>query len=342
MVSGKPRFAIIGAGAVAAHHVKALQQIPGVKIVTICRRDEVKARQFAEKYNLSFTVDFNDILADSSIDAVDITLPSGLHADIGVAAAKAGKHVIVEKPIDVTLEKADLLIQACRQAGVTLGVMSQYRFMDAVQDLYRLLDQKKLGELIQGDAYIKWYRSQDYYDSGAWRGTWALDGGGPFINQGIHFIDLLLSVMGPVRCVYAKTKNVYHKIEVEDIGMAMLEFTSGAYGVVQATTAVFPGLPARLEIHGTEGTVCIEGEKMAFKHIRGEEAVRVGEVTAAGAANPMSIDVTPFVREFEDFIDAINEKRTPIVNGLEARRSLELILAIYRSSREGRPVQLVY
>ncbi len=339
MDSEKVRFAIIGAGAVASHHVKALEQIPVVDIVAVCRRDETKGREFAEKHKLSYVGDYQDVLGDASVDAVDITLPSGLHADFGVAAAQAGKHVIVEKPIDVTLEKADLLIDACRNAGVTLGVISQYRFMDAVQELYRLLQQKKLGELLQGDAYIKWYRSQEYYNSGAWRGTWALDGGGPFINQGIHFIDLLLSVMGPVRRVNAKTKNAIHQIEVEDMGMAMIEFASGAYGVIQASTAVFPGLPARLEIHGTEGTVRIEGEKMAFKHIRGEGPVKAGEVVAAGAANPMSIDVIPFVREFKDIITAIKEKREPIVSGPEARRSLELILSIYRSSREGRPVE---
>jgi len=336
----KLKFAIVGVGAVASHHIKALRQIEAAEAVAVCRRNEEKAKEFARQFNVDWTTDYQELLEDPDIDVIDVTLPSGMHADIGIAAARAGKHVIVEKPIDVTLEKADALIGACKESGVTLGVISQYRFMDPVQKLYDYVKKGKLGKLIQGDAYIKWYRSQAYYDSGDWRGTWALDGGGPFINQGIHFIDLLLSVMGPVKWVYAKTKTVAHNIEVEDIGMAMLEFENGAYGVIQASTAIFPGLPARLDIHGERGTIIIEGEKLSFLHVEGEEPYKAEAVTAAGASSPMSIDVTPFVREFEDIITAIKENREPIVNGAEARRSLQLILSIYESSKSGQPIQL--
>ena len=334
-------FALIGTGAVAPHHVRALQQIDEARLKIVQSRNEEKCRSFAEKFGLEWTTRYEDILNDPEIDVLDIVVPSGAHAELGIAGAKAGKHVIVEKPIDVTLEKADALIETCKENGVTLAVISQYRFMDPVQKVYEYVRSKKLGDLIQGDAFIKWYRSHEYYASGAWRGTWALDGGGPFINQGIHFIDLLISVMGPVKNVYAKTRNVLHpEIEVEDIGVALVEFENGASGVIEASTAIYPGLPARLEVHGTRGTMVVEGEKLAFMHVEGEEPYKAGDVKAAGAADPMSIDVTPFVREFRDIISAIEEGREPIVSGVEARRSLALILAIYESSRTSKIVEL--
>lgn len=334
------RFALVGPGAVAAHHVKALRQLKDAEIVILCHPQEEAARRFGDKFDLPWTTDFDALLQRRDIDVVDVTTPSGAHAEVGIAAARAGKHVVVEKPIDVTLDKADALISACRTAGVRLGVISQYRFMDPVLELHGLLREGKLGELIQGDAYIKWYRSQDYYDSGDWRGTWALDGGGPFINQGIHFIDLLLSVMGPVKWVHARTRTVNHRIEVEDIGTAMVEFVSGAQGVIQASTAIYPGLPARLEVHGSRGTVIVEGEKLALKAIEGEQEQRQGDVVAAGAASPMSIDVKPFVRQFQDYLEALSQDRDPAVSGEVARCSLQLILAIYESNRRGKPVTL--
>jgi len=337
----KLNIALVGSGAVAPHHINAWKQISDAQVRVVFSKPEEKCREFAQKFGLECAQDFDAILNNPEIDILDVVVPSGAHAELGIAGAKAGKHIIVEKPIDVTLEKADALINACRDAKVTLGVVSQYRFMEPVQKLYQYIRDGKMGVLIEGDAYIKWFRSQEYYASGAWRGTYELDGGGPFINQGIHFIDMLLSVMGPVKSVYAKTKNVAHpEIEVEDIGVAMVEFVSGAFGVIQASTAIYPGLPARLEIHGTKGTICIEGEKLAFLHVQGEEPFKAENVEAAGAADPMSIDVSPFVREFEDIVSAIREKREPIVNGAEARRSLQLILAIYESSKTGNKITL--
>lgn len=324
---------IIGAGNVALSHVLGWQQTDGATPIAVCRRDETKVKEFAATHNLAWETDYQNLLKRDDIDVVDILLPSGVHAEAGIAAARAGKHVIVEKPIDVTLEKADDLIAACKDNGVRLGVISQYRFMDGMQKMYKILADGKLGELIQGDAYIKWYRPQSYYDSGAWRGTWALDGGGPFMNQGIHFIDLLISAMGPVKSVYAKTKTLARNIEVEDSGVAMLEFQNGAYGVIEASTVTYPGLPARLDIHGTTGTLSIEGDKLVFLQIEGEEAKIESNADAGGASDPTDIDVTPFVRQFTDIVDAINTGRQPLVSGEVARRPLELILAIYESSK---------
>ncbi|MBN1479947.1 gfo/Idh/MocA family oxidoreductase [candidate division KSB1 bacterium] len=329
---------LVGAGNIAAHHILAWQQTEGATPVAVCRRDENKVKDFAHKFNLDWATNYNDLLQRDDIDIIDIVLPSGLHADVGVVSAIAGKHVLVEKPIDVTLKKADDLITACREYDVTLGVVSQYRFMDGMLQMNTVLQEGKLGQLIQGDAYIKWYRPQSYYDSGAWRGTWELDGGGPFMNQGIHFIDLLLAAMGPVKSVYAKTKTLAHNIDVEDIGVAILEFQNGAYGIIEASTATFPGLPAQLDIHGTKGTMRIEGDKLAFLHIEGEKPERTSDANAGGASNPMDIDVKPFVRQFTDIIDAVRTKRQPTVSGEVARRPLQLILAIYESSKRGEEI----
>ncbi len=336
----KLKFALVGAGTVAGHHLRALKEIPDAEVVKIFRRDAQKARQMAEKFGTAWTTRYEEILNDPEIDVVDITLPSGLHADFGILAARAHKHVLVEKPIDVTLKKADALMEACLANAVTLGVVSQNRFTDDMLKLYGLLEEQKLGRLLQGDAYVKWYRPQSYYESGGWRGTWALDGGGAFMNQGIHFVDLLLSVMGPVAEVVAKTKTAAHKIEVEDQGAALVHFKSGALGVIQASTAFYPGLPARLDLHGTRGTAIFEGTELTLLHIEGEPPFEKTRDSADGAARPMAIPVTPFVRQFEDFIAAVHENRSPRVSGREARRALALILAIYESSRTGKSIVL--
>ncbi|NOY76678.1 MAG: Gfo/Idh/MocA family oxidoreductase [Calditrichaeota bacterium] len=341
MNSGKNlTFAIVGAGAVASHHLSALSQVPGAEIRSIVRRNAEKAREMAGKFHVNWTTRIEDVLEDPEIDVIDITLPSGLHADVGILAAQAGKHVVVEKPIDITLEKADALIEACEKQGVTLAVISQNRFTDDMLKLSDILKAGQLGQLIEGDAFVKWYRPQSYYDSGVWRGTWALDGGGAFMNQGIHFVDLLLSVMGPVATVSARTKTVAHRIEVEDLGVAMLEFKNGALGVIQASTAMYPGLPARLDIHGTRGTAIFEGNSLSFLHVEGLAPFLKERVDKGGAAAPMAISVTPFVREFEDIVSAIRDHRQPKVNGQEARRALQLVLAIYESSRTGKLIRL--
>ncbi len=335
------RVAIIGAGNVAPSHVLGWQQTEGVEPVIVCRRNEAKGREFAQEFGLEFSPDYQKVFQRNDIDIVDILLPSGKHAPVGIEAARAGKHVIVEKPIDVTLEKADELIRECETNQVTLGVISQYRFMDGMQKMYAVLDESQLGQLVQGDAYIKWYRPQSYYDSGDWRGTWELDGGGPFMNQGIHFIDLLLSAMGPATSVYAKTKTLAHNIEVEDIGVALVEFANGGFGVIEASTAIFPGLPARLDIHGTRGTLSIKGDTLVFLHIEGQEPQTASDLKKSGASDPKDIDVTPFIRQFTDIVQAIQTGRQPIVNGAEARKPLELILAIYESAKTGKSIELV-
>lgn len=341
MTPGPLHVALVGSGNIATHHINAWRQTTDVLTTMVCGNIADQCKKLAEKFDMDWSTDIDAVLEDGHIDIVDIVVPSGFHAEIGIKAANAGKNVLVEKPIDVTLEKADALIKACEDNNVTLGVVSQNRFIDPMQTIYKYIEDGKLGKIIQGDAYIKWFRSKEYYSSGEWRGTYALDGGGPFINQGIHFIDLLSSIMGPAKSVYAKTKNRAHpEIEVEDMGSAIVEFKNGGSGVIQASTAMYPGLPARLEIHGTKGTACVEGDKLAFLHVEGEDPIKGGDIVAAGASDPLAIDVTPFVREFTDYVDAIKNKRRPLVDGVEARRALELILAIYESSNKGETVFL--
>ena len=337
----KLKFAIVGTGNVSNDHISALKKVEGAELTHIWGRNKEAVKALAAKHNIHWTHDYSEILNNPEIDVIDIVLPSGLHARFGIQAAKAGKHVVVEKPIDVSLDKAKALIGECKKQGVTLSVISQRRFSEAMQRLYHYVVSGKFGKLLQGDAYIKWYRSQEYYDSAEWRGTYALDGGGAFINQGIHYIDMLLWLMGPVKSVCARTRKAIHNIEVEDTGIAMLEFAGGAQGVIQASTALFPGQPARLEIHGTKGTVIFQDDEIIFRHFEGEEPFSAAAGPDKGSASdPTATNNELFVRQFEDIVAAIDGKTRPQVSGEEAYNALQLVLAIYMSSASGRTVEL--
>ena len=335
------RFALVGAGMVAGHHVKALQQIPDAELVGVCEKDPQRGREFAARHGIPRTFDCLDFLQDLDLDIVDVATPPGSHAEIGIAAARAGKHVIVEKPIESQLNKADELIDTCHKEGVTLSVISQNRFTDPIREIRAAIAAGKFGEIIEGDVYVKWFRPQSYYDQDAWRGTQENEGGGVLINQAIHFIDMLLWTMGAVKNVYAHVKTVAHEIETEDLAAAMVSFESGALGVIQGSTAMYPGLPARLEIHGTKGTAIMEGTEISFWQVEGEKPRGAKEeIKASGASVPMDIDVEPFVRQFKDVIAAIREGRQPLVTGEEARKPLALIKAVYESAETGRVVEV--
>ena len=343
-------FGIIGCGVIAPFHARAVGELPNARLVAVADTVAEKAEHRGAEFDVPYHTDIDALLERPDVDVVSICVPSGLHAEVGVRAAEAGKHVVVEKPIDVTLEAADRLIAACRDHGVALTVISQHRFGPDVRRLRELIDTGRLGRLVLGDALIKWYRSQDYYDSGDWRGTWALDGGGCLMNQGVHYTDLLQWMMGPVERVFARTATAVHeRIEVEDIAVAVLHFTSGAVGVLQASTAVYPGLAERLEVTGSGGTVVIEVGRMRVCELKDEK----GETSAygakvqrdegagnGGAADPVAISHAGHRAQIADLLDAIETGRPPAISGEDARRPLELILAVYRSAREGREVSL--
>jgi len=343
------RFGIVGCGSISEQHARALQLIDGARVTAAASRTPEKARAFAEKFHCAPVDSLEALLTRADVDAVVIGTPSGQHAAQGIAAARAGKHVVVEKPLDVSLVQADALIAECRSARVTLAVISQFRFLDAVQGTKADIASGRLGRLTLGSAYVKWYRPQAYYDSAAWRGTWALDGGGCLINQSIHAIDQLLYLFGPVTAVRAFVATRAHTIEVEDTSVAALTFAHGGMGHVVGSTAAFPGQAARLELHGTLGSVVFDlGGSILVREFSGVGAdpgrsVREPDAHAVGvegAADPKAITVENHRRQFADVVGAIRENREPAVNGPEGRRALALIMAIYESGKTGREVPI--
>ena len=343
-------FGIVGCGVIAPFHARSIASIPNAELRAVMDVVPEAAQKRAAEFGGEAYTNLDAMLARPDIDVVCVCVPSGLHAEIGVRAARAGKHVIVEKPIDITLEAADRMIEACHEFNVKLGVISQHRFGPGMIKLREALDAGRFGRLILGDAIIKWYRTQGYYDSGDWRGTWALDGGGALMNQGVHYIDQLQWMMGPVKSIYARTATAAHNIEVEDIALAILTFENGAIGTIQGSTAVYPGLPERLEISGTEGTVVIEAGQIKvweFKDEKGEADPYGNKVkesaeqpAATGSADPAAIPSAGHRAQIVDLLDAIANDRPPAISGEAARRPLEIILAIYESARTGREVTL--
>ena len=334
-------FALVGTGGVAPTHAEALRSMEGASLLAVYSRNAVTAASFAKKHSCTPYTDYNEMLKRPDLDAVIICTPSGLHADLGILAARAGKHVIVEKPIDVSLEKAEALIAACRKNKVKLCVIFQRRFEESVFRLKTMLAEGKLGRLSFGGCHIKLYRSQEYYDSGAWRGTWALDGGGVLINQGIHYIDLMQYLMGPVAEVSAYSGTYTHqRIEVEDEIVAALRFENGALGVIEATTNAYPGLMSRIDIYGAEGTAVIENDKLSVLKLRsGEDYSAVQGTDNAGVSSP-AIDFVCHQRQLTQMVEAIREDKEPLVNGQEGRKALEIILAVYKSAYTGQRVKL--
>ncbi len=289
------------------------------------------------------------MLADPAIQAVSVCTPSGAHMEPALAVAAAGKHVIVEKPLEVTTERCDQIIDACEKAGVRLVAIFQSRFHESARLLKQAVDQGRFGKITLGDAYVKWYRSQEYYDSGAWRGTWKLDGGGALMNQAIHSVDLLLWMMGPVAEISAMTATMTHeRIEVEDIAIANLKFKSGALGVIEATTTAYPGALKRIEICGSEGSAVLEEEAIKQWQFAKEtpedamirERMANSNATGGGASDPTAIGHHGHTKIIEEAVAAISENRPSILDGKEGRRSIELIRAVYESAKTGKVVHL--
>ncbi len=326
---------ILGCGNVAKVHAEAIRHVPEMRLAAVCSRSADSAHRLSEQYGVPAYSELNRFLSDPASRAVSICTPSGTHSDLARAAARAGKHVMVEKPIDVSLDKADELIEECGKAGVLLGVSLQSRFLDAPRVLKRAVEAGELGRPVMAGAHIKWYRSPEYYRAASWRGTLTLDGGGALINQAIHTVDLLRWVMGPVEAITAYAgRRMHETIEGEDTLVAALKFQSGALGVIEAATSVYPGFKRRLEITGTEGTAILDGDNITTWALRNGSAnpAPPSKDVADGSADPMAIDFEGHRRVMEDFAAAIQEGRQPFVNGSEGRKSLELVLAAYRAA----------
>lgn len=342
-------FGVVGCGVIAPHHARAMGRLPNARLVAATDVVREKAQAYAEANSCEVADDLDALCARDDVDVVSVCVPSGLHAEVGIRAAAAGKHLVVEKPIDVTLAAADALIAAVDAARVTMTVISQHRFDAGFVALRKLLDEEKLGRLVLGDAKVKWYRSQAYYDSGEWRGTRALDGGGALMNQGVHYTDMLRWTMGPVREVTAICVNQMHEIEVEDVALALLRFESGAVGSLEASTAVFPGMPERLELSGTGGTAVIENGELIVTELMSErgdigaygaKAATSGGTGGSASAEPTAIGTDAHASQIADLLAAIEQGRPPLVTGSEARKALEVVCAVYESARRNATVRL--
>jgi UDP-N-acetyl-2-amino-2-deoxyglucuronate dehydrogenase len=343
--------AIVGCGMIARFHARALAEIPGTKLLALISRSGKNAQAMNEELKLSCDIypDLAPVLARKDIHIIIITTPSGAHLEPAVECARAGKHVVVEKPLEITVDRCDTIIRECDANKVLLCTIFPSRFGDANVELKAAVDAKRFGRLTLGETTCKWWRTQAYYDEGGWKGTMALDGGGAFMNQAIHNVDLLLWMMGPVTHVTGFTATLAHeRIEVEDTGVACLKFQNGALGVIQATTSVHPGLPKTIGIHGDKGTAVIEQDdilKWDFlepiahdNDVKTRFAQKVG--ASGGSSNPAAISHQGHTRQLTDFVNAIKLGGKPLVDGREGRRAVELIQAIYASNASGKVIHI--
>lgn len=345
-------FAIIGCGMIARFHANAIKEIPGASVAALVSRNPANGEKLIAETGIPTCPVYGDVeaaLNDPKVHAVIITTPSGAHLEPATQAAAAGKHVVVEKPLEITPERCDQIIEACDKHGVKLCTIFPSRFADSSTTLKAAVEAGRFGRMTLGEASTKWWRSQAYYDEGGWKGTIALDGGGALMNQAIHNVDLLLWMMGDAAEVVAFTATLAHeRIEVEDTAVAAIRFQSGALGTLMATTSVHPGYPKQIALHGDKGSAVIEQEdvlKWDFEpavadddKVKERFAAKVG--ASGGAADPKAISHEGHRRQLDDFVRAVQSNGTPKVDGREGRKAVALICAIYESNKTGRVVKL--
>lgn len=342
MSSKKIGIGIIGTGSIARYHLKSVQELDNCEFIAMASSSKDRAVKAAERFGVKTYDSYHKILEDKEVDAVIICTYSGNHLNPTLAAAKYGKHILVEKPIEVSTKRADKMIAACEEAGVILGVIFQNRFSPDYMKLKRAVVDGQLGKLILGNAYIKWFRPTSYYESSSWKGTIEGDGGAALINQGIHTIDLLLDIMGEVKSVFGKIQTVKHKIEGEDLGVALLTFENGALGTIEGSTAITPGYPERLEIFGTKGSIILEAGKIIAWNIEGKnnKDIFTKKENNSGATDPMAINHTLHKAQISNFVEAIKNNKAPLVDGIEGKKSLALIQGIYESAKLEKEIPL--
>jgi len=351
--SGGFGFGIIGCGMIADFHARAIAAMKGGHLRCVFSRNPENAKRVADQYQCHAYWDLEKFLAHPGLDIVTIATPSGAHLEPVKKAAQSGKHILCEKPLEVTLERVDAMVRVCRRNRVMLAGIFPRRFNEATRLFKKAVDAGRLGKITMASAYIKWFRTQQYYDSGKWRGTWSLDGGGALMNQSIHTIDLLYYLAGDVKwvCAFAKCA-IHRRIETEDNAVAILKFKSGALGTIEGSTACFSrtGHPAEVHLCGSEGSIFMRDDGFSvwdFKKRRSHDArimERLGakqETPGAGAADPAAISYVPHQKNFEDMVKALRRGAKPLVDGRQARKAIEIILAIYQSAQKGgQPVQL--
>lgn len=344
----KLRFGIVGCGVIASTHAEAIASLPDAQLVAVADIVPECAQGLANRYGATAYTSTQAMLEDETLDVVNICTPSGLHREHACQAMRSGRHVIIEKPMEITLAAIDEMLRVQQEVGVKLTVISQHRFDPAAQQVYTLVQEAAFGRLVLGNVLVPWWRSQVYYDSGAWRGTWALDGGGVLMNQSIHSIDVLQWLMGPVHSIHAYTDRLAHRIETEDVAVAVLRFTNGALGTIAATTGAYPGIATRIELFGDKGSAVIENDALSYLHLARDDQEEVGaygiaatasttnpreKQGATAASNPAALSGTSHTLQIADMMRAIREDSTPLVDGYAARRPVAIILGMYEAAR---------
>jgi UDP-N-acetyl-2-amino-2-deoxyglucuronate dehydrogenase len=345
------RFGLLGCGVIGPTHAEAIASLPDAQLVAVADLNAQAAQKLAARYHARPYTDYREMLAREQLDVVTVCTPSGLHGEHACQAMRSGRHVIVEKPMEISLAAIDEMLRVQQETRVKLAVISQHRFDPASLQVQQLVQEQAFGRLVLGNVIVPWWRSQKYYDSGAWRGTWQLDGGGVLMNQSIHSIDILQWLMGPVRNVFAYTDTLAHRMETEDVAVAVLRFANGAVGTIAATTGAYPGVTTRIEIFGDKGSAIIENDSLSYLHLAREEQEEVSDYGAKPAApsdstrksaaqNPAVLSSTSHALQIADMVRAIRENGTPLVDGYAARRPVEIILAMYTSARTRQEVML--
>jgi UDP-N-acetyl-2-amino-2-deoxyglucuronate dehydrogenase len=351
MMNNKMRFGIVGCGVIGPTHARAIDSLPDAELVAVADRNVEQARSLAQTYGATAYGTLEEMLEREDLDIVNVCTASGVHGRQACQIMRTGRHVIVEKPMEITLKAIDEMLEVQQENGVKLAVISQHRFDAASLRVRGLIEESAFGRLVLGNADVPWWRSQDYYDSGAWRGTRELDGGGILMNQSIHSIDLLQWFMGPVHSVFAYTDTRVHRMETEDLAVAVLRFQSGALGTIAATTGAYPGVASRIEVFGDRGSAVIENDEMTCLRLARDDTEDVGPYglsiqpaqaakSSGAAADPGDVVPEGHARQIADMIRAVREDRTPLLDGHAARHPVAIILGIYESARRHKEVEI--
>jgi len=345
----KVKFGIIGTGAIAQIHAKAIAHTTNAELVMVYDKLPELARAFAAQHRCRAAKSFEELLA-SDVEALTIATPSGLHAEVGIPAARAGKHLLCEKPLEVSVSRTNDLVRACESSNIRLSAVFQSRYSRSVQVIRQAVEEGRFGQSVLAAASVLWYRSPEYYGKATWRGTWALDGGGALMNQAIHTVDLLLYFNGDVSEVTGRIARLLHRsIEVEDTVVAMLKFKNNSLGTIQASTACAPGFPRRVELTGTDGSVLLEDDRILrwqFKEERpGDKRIRregaKGEGLHGGSGDPGAISFEGHRRQISELADAILNGEHLTTPGAEGKRAVELVCAVYESARTGNTIKFL-
>lgn len=336
---------LVGAGAAGKLHATALEKVEGANLSVVHNRSSNKGEEFASSWDIDYIENYEEIVSMEELDIVDVCTATGTHSKFAIPAAEAGKHLIIEKPLETSPEKCEEIIVAARKNDVEIAVIFQNRFKDSVHIIRKALETNRLGQLVLGTAKINWYRPPEYYKNN-WKGTKELDGGGALINQGIHTIDLLQWLMGEVNTITGQIKTLAHDIEGEDVGVATLEFNNGSLGTITGSTASYPGLDEKLGIYGTKGSIELTGNRITTWEMSEENEANEkiqkekNPEGKSGASNPTDINSENHRKQLQEIVDSLREGRIPPVSGREAKKSVRLINAIYESSRTDKSIDL--